>query len=262
MSTKIITCISGKGGAGKTTTTINLGAALNQFGKDTTIIDANLTTPNIGIFLGVPSVPVTIHNVLRGKKHISEATYLHPSSLKVIPGSLSPSSIVNIDPLKLERNLLDIEGLTDYAIIDAAAGLGREALAAMKAADELLIVTNPELPALTDALKTIKMAEKMKKPILGVLVTRVRKDKFDISQKDVEEMLEYPVIGYIPEDDKMREALALKMPVVHAFPRSQAAINYKKLAAKILNISYNEKAYIGESSFFGNILKKLGLKNG
>ena len=257
--TKIITCISGKGGAGKTTTTINLGAALNHFGKDTTIIDANLTTPNIGISLGVPSVPVTIHNVLRGKKHISEATYLHPSALKVIPGALSTSSLSNIDPLKLEKNLLDIEGLTDYAVIDSAAGLGREAIASLKAADELLIVTNPELPALTDALKTIKIAEKLNKPILGVLVTRVKKDGLDISQKDVEDMLEYPVIGYIPEDDKIRKSLSLKMPVVHAFPKSPSAIGYKKLAAKILDISYNEKIYIEKLPFIGSILKKLGL---
>ncbi len=256
--TQIITCISGKGGAGKTTTTINLGAALTHFGKDTTIIDANLTTPNIGIFLGVPTVPVTIHNVLRGKKHISDATYLHPSSLKVIPGSLSISSVRNIDPLKLQKNLLDIEGLTEYAIIDSAAGLGREALASLKVADELLIITNPELPALTDALKTIKIAEKLKKPILGVLVTRVKKDGLDIQQKQVEEMLEYPVIGYIPEDDKIRKSLTQKMPIVHAFPRSKAAIQYKKLAAKILNIPHHEKTYIEKLPFFKNLLQKLG----
>ena len=60
-----------------------------------------------------------------------------------------------VDARELPNALLTLLGNSDLIIIDAAAGLGREALAAIEAADELILVTNPDLPSVTDALKTI-----------------------------------------------------------------------------------------------------------
>jgi len=59
---KIYAILSGKGGVGKTTTAINLGTTLNHLGESVIIVDANLTTPNIGIHLGAPIVPVTLNS--------------------------------------------------------------------------------------------------------------------------------------------------------------------------------------------------------
>ena len=86
---KLITITSGKGGVGKTTTAINLGAALNAFGKEVIILDANLTTPNIGLHLGAPIVPVSLNHVLLGKARLSDAIYEHESGTKIITSSLS-----------------------------------------------------------------------------------------------------------------------------------------------------------------------------
>ena len=61
---KVYAIISGKGGVGKTTSTINLGTSLNKLGEDVIIIDGNLTTPNIGIHLGAPIVPITLNHIL------------------------------------------------------------------------------------------------------------------------------------------------------------------------------------------------------
>ena len=57
--TKVVCCISGKGGVGKSTTSINLGLALHQYGKNTAVLDANLTTPNIGVYLGESTFSIT-----------------------------------------------------------------------------------------------------------------------------------------------------------------------------------------------------------
>ena len=144
--TKVLCCISGKGGVGKTTSSINLGLALNQFGKKTAVLDANLTTPNVGIYLGVPRVQNTIHDVLNdSRKRLNKAIYQHTSGLHVIPGDLSVRKMSNIKMEKLKSVMADVEGLLDYVVVDAASGLGREAHAALDACDKILLVTNPNI---------------------------------------------------------------------------------------------------------------------
>jgi len=101
--TKFIAIMAGKGGTGKTTTSINLGAALSYFGKDVIVVDANLTTPNVGIHLGVPIVPIHLHHVLQGKNDISEAVYVHPAGPKIVPGSIAMSDLHSTNPENLAR---------------------------------------------------------------------------------------------------------------------------------------------------------------
>jgi len=238
---KIISILGGKGGIGKTVSAINLGVALNEFDKSSIVIDGNLTTPNIGIYLGMPVVPVTLHHVLQKKNDIKEAMYLHPSGIKVIPGDISTSQLKNVDPLKLEKVMVELEGLADYIIIDAAAGLGREAIAAIKASDNVLIVTNPEMPAVCDALKSIQIVKEMKKQVLGVVLTRSRNDGLDMNTRDIEKMLEYPIIGVIPEDNNVRKSMVLKNPVTFLHPKSEASVAYKKLAANLTGNKYEER---------------------
>ena len=239
--TKYIAVLSGKGGAGKSTSSINLGTALNYFGKDVTIVDGNLTTPNIGIYLGVPVVPINIHHVLQGKNHISEAVYLHPSGTKIVPGSISLKDLKTTNPSNLKKALRGLYGTTDIVLLDAAAGLGRDTLLAIDASDSVLVITNPELPAITDALKTIKVCEEMGKKIIGVILTRTKENNFDLSIKNIETILGKPVIAKIPEDKSVREALIRKDPVVLTHPDSPASKEYKRLAALLLGRKYEEK---------------------
>src|SRR3989338_3248141 len=111
--TKIITITSGKGGVGKTTTAINLGAALNAFGKEVIIVDANLTTPNVGLHLGAPLVPVSLNHVLLGKADITDAIYEHASGTKIIPSSLSVKELKRIDHGKLKEIAKKVKKLAD-----------------------------------------------------------------------------------------------------------------------------------------------------
>mgnify|MGYP001597581078 CR=1 FL=1 len=233
--TKVICCISGKGGVGKSTSAINLGMALHQFGKNTAVLDANLTTPNVGIYLGVPSVPNTIHHVLNdNRKNLKNAVYHHPSGLKIIPGDLGVSKISSLKMEKLKTVLADIEGLFDYVIVDGAAGLGKEATSALDASDKVLIITNPEMAAVTDALKTVQVVKRMRKQILGVVLTRFRDDGIDMRVKDIENLLEYPILTIIPEDKNVRKANARGKALLDKYPESDASVAYKELAAKIL----------------------------
>jgi len=128
----------------------------------------------------------------------------------------------------------------------------------IKIADELLIVTNPEMPAITDALKTIKVAEKMKKPIKGIIVTRVKKNKIEMPPETVKDMLEVPILGMIPEDLSVQKAINLKDAVIHTHPKSNAARAYKEIAARILNVKYDSDKE--KEKMLEKLMRKLGLR--
>ena len=98
---KAYAIISGKGGVGKTTTTINIGTSFNQMGEDVIIVDANLTTPNVVIHLGAPIVPITLNHVLDGRAKPEDAIYEHESGTKIMPASLSLKETEKIDYRKL-----------------------------------------------------------------------------------------------------------------------------------------------------------------
>lgn len=236
---KIIVIISGKGGVGKTTTAINLGAAMNYFGKDVLLIDGNLSTPNVGIHLNSPEVPVNLNHVLSKKAEAYEAVYEHESGMKIMPSSLSVKELKKVKYEKLKDFKEDFKKLSEYVILDSAAGLGIEAQATIELADEIIIVTNPELPAITDALKTIKIAEQLNTPVTGIIVTRVRKNKFEMHPEAVKEMLEVPVLGMVPEDIDIQKALSMKGAIVHVLPKSNPARAYKEIASRILDVEYD-----------------------
>ena len=255
---KIIVITSGKGGVGKTTTTINLAAAMCYFGKDVLIIDGNLTTPNIGIHLNSPEVPISLNHVLTNKADPFEAVYEHESGLKIMPSSLSLKELKKIKPGRIKDFKEDFKKISDYILVDSAAGLGKEAMSVIDMADELIIVTNPEMPAIADALKTIKLAEEKNKSIIGVIITRVKKNDIEMPPETVKEMLEVPILGMIPEDISVSKALNRKDAVIHTHPKSNASRAYKEIAAKLLDVEYNSDK--DKEKMIRRLLQKLGLK--
>ncbi len=254
---KTIVIGSGKGGVGKTVTAINLAIALNSLGKSVVVVDSNLTTPNVALHLGSPVVPITLNHVLQGKKHIYNATYTHHSGTKVVPASLSIEALRGIKPQRFNGALKQLKKIADFIIVDSAAGLGHEALlpiGALDKDDELIVVTNPEMPAVADALKTIKLAEKMQKNVSGVIVTRTQ-NKRELSTKNIREMLEKPIIARVPEDIAVRDSIMERNPLVLASPNSRAAKSYMRLAAKIANVEYRDTSSLW-SKLFGWMVTK------
>jgi len=247
---RIIVINSGKGGVGKTTTAINLGASLNKMKKEVIIVDANLNTPNVGLQLGAPIVPVTLNHVLKRKADIEDAIYEHSSGTKIIPSSLSIKELTKFNTKKLPEIAQQLAKLCDYVIIDSAAGFGEEVIAVLEAADEIIIVTNPEMPAVTDALKAVKVARQMGKVINGVVVTRHNNAKYEMPLSSIKSMLESQIIGVIPEDKAVKEALNLRDAVVHTHPRSRVSRKYHEIACKVAGEKFVEKGFWGR--LFGN----------
>jgi len=231
-----------KGGSGKSTTSMNLGVALAKLGRDVTIIDANLSTPYLSMYLGAPKVPVTLHHVLRGEAHIHDAIYHHESGAKIIPGSINLKDIEGIRLEDLRHHLPALK--SEIIILDGAPGLDREAQASMKIADEVMVVTTPELPSVAQSLKTIRFAQHHSKPITGVVLTRAGHD-LDMKIRNIQTILEQPIIGIIPEDPYVKKALVKREPVVYVYPKAPASLAYHKLALYLTGYSSAQEENVG-----------------
>lgn len=228
--TRVIGIVSGKGGVGKTTLVSNLAHALTEVGKNVTAVDTNLTTPHLGIHLGYHLVPKSLNDYLRGDAKLNEVIYYHPYGFKVIPAGLSVNDLIGINADKLQSLTLSLMGKTDFVLLDSAPSLGKEAILSLKLSDEILLITNPNLPAVLDILKVAKVAEKLNKIILGVVVNRTSKSPSDMPLKEIEKVTKYPIIGYIPEDENVQKSLAARTAVVDYNPNSPASVEMRRLA--------------------------------
>ena len=254
--TRLITLCSGKGGVGKTTISTNLAAALHKFGKDVVLVDGNTTTPNVSVILGMPKLPITIQDVLAGNARLEDSIYLHPSGLKVIPAGLSMKHNKQKQKKKMAKVFSNLVGNVEYGLIDCSAGLGDEAKSAMESGDELILITNPEIHALTDGLKAIEHARGIGVKTLGVILNRVNNKDYEMSKENVEEFLEVPVIGMIPEDESVKKAISMKKPLIYAYPNSPASRAIKKLAARMVGEDYRT---IEPETFSQRILRMFGV---
>lgn len=233
-----IVIASGKGGTGKTTVCANLGIALAQRGKKVMILDADIDMANLELMLGMEGMPVTLHEVLSGEAEPEEAVYDGPEGVKILPAGLSLSGVQKADPRKLENVLKTLIGSADYLLIDGAPGLEVDAVTAIAAAQNLVLVVNPEITSMSDALKTKIVAEKLGTHVVGAVLNRVGFDMTELSKEEVETILETEVVAVIPEDPEVKRAAAFGEPLVVRNPNSSASIAMKKLAADLLGEKY------------------------
>jgi septum site-determining protein MinD len=244
---KIIGIVSGKGGVGKTTFTANVAMALTNFGKDVIAVDADLSTSNLGLQLGFYQFPLGLQDALDGNIGILNAIYTHPSGLKVVPASVSLNYLTkNPTPYRLKSVLSDLSGII---LIDSPPGLNEDALLVLKASDDIVIVTNPEIPSVTDALKIIKVAREMGKEPLGIVVNRVR-DKFELTTAEIEEMCDLNVIGRIPDDKEIKRSMFEKMPIVSLKPHCRASVEFSRIAAALVGEEYSPPSMLGLRRIF------------
>lgn len=236
--TRVIAVASGKGGVGKTTITANLGVALSTYGERTIVLDADIAMANLELILGMEGKSVTLHDVLSGNASIEDAIYEGPSGVKVVPAGISLEGLRKIKLDRLEGALEHLVEEADILLIDAPAGLEKDALAAIASSDELILVTTPEVPSISDALKTKIVANKLGVNILGVVVNREQHDKTFLTIDEVETILEVPVIAVIPDDPEVSRAAAFGEPIIIKNPKSATSNAIMQLGADLIGEEY------------------------
>lgn len=157
--TRIIAVTSGKGGVGKTNFTINFALSLMAYGQKVIVLDADLGLANIDVILGI-SPKYNLYHVLKGEKTIQEIIVPGPQGLQIIAGGSGIQELANLRRWQVEQfiaKLGELEGLADILIIDTAAGLSRNVMSFVLAADEVIVITTPEPTAITDAYGLVKV---------------------------------------------------------------------------------------------------------
>jgi septum site-determining protein MinD len=232
---------SAKGGVGKTNFVVNLGIALAKHGKEVTVIDGSLTTSDLSLYCGVPFYISTVPQLLQEGSHLEAATFNHKAGIKIIPGSIHISTLNEFEGNKFSKLLKQLKKENDLVLVDCAAGLGREALSAIKNCDYMLVVANPELASVVNASKLIQVSKSLKTQPIGVVLNRVGKIRKELKQHEIEPLLhDIPIIGKIREDKKVPNSIRESEAVVHHYPKSKVAKDFDKIAASLLGIEENK----------------------
>lgn len=248
---RIIAVTSGKGGVGKSNLTVNLALAFLAEGKKVLVIDADLGMANIDVLLGTSSKYNLLH-LLDDDVVLDDVILKGPYGLRYISGGSGMEQAGEFTPAErtlLEEKLTGCGELADVILIDTGAGIGRNVLDFILAADEVLLVTTPEPTALTDAYAVMKAYSMYAaKPNMRLVVNRVydESESFEVAEKlrkTAERFLHMQIdsLGAIYEDRNMIQAVRQQKPILQAYPSSIAAQCIKAIARAIL---YGEKVLI------------------
>ncbi len=236
---RIIVVTSGKGGVGKTTVTSNLGAALAKLNRKVALVDADFGLRNLDLLLGLEErVVYTAIDVLAGDCRLAQALVKDKrlNGLVLLPAAQNRNKeSVSPDDMKKIANALT-KGY-DYIIVDCPAGIELGFRNAIAAAKEALIVTTPEIAAVRDADRVIGLLEAEGIHKINLIVNRVKpkmvEDNKMMSVDDVLELLAIPLIGVIPDDERVIVATNKGEPLVISDETSIPATSFINIAKRL-----------------------------
>ncbi|MFC6765061.1 cell division ATPase MinD [Natrinema soli] len=226
---------SGKGGVGKTTTTVNLGTALAEAGERVAIVDVDLGMANLAGFVSLTPDSTTLHDVLAGDASIDDATYRLADSIVAVPSGTSLDEYAETSPEGLRDVVEELRSRFDYVFLDVGAGISHETVLPLGLADAVVLVSTPEPAAVHDTKKTIELTDRAGGEVAGLVLTRTRPDG-DVSHDELGDRLEVSLLGTIPEDPAARDSVYAGTPLVVFEPDGPAAVAYRRLTADLTGL--------------------------
>jgi len=241
---RVVAITSGKGGVGKTNVVAGLALSLAQLGQRVVVMDADFGLANLDILLGL-SPKYTLEHVLRGEKVLEEILIDGPLGIRIIPASSGIQELTRLDTaseLRLVQGLQRVAETADWLLIDTAAGIHDSVLKLLMAAQEVILVATPEPTSLVDAYAMVKVLHlrDANKP-LWLLVNNGQSS--DESQETVDQLQavterflgkQLKVLGVIPNDQHILQAVRQQRGVIELFPHSPATRAFQALARQLL----------------------------
>ena len=230
---EVFAVASGKGGTGKTTSTLALGMALATE-YDVTVIDTDTGMANMLFHTGLSDTETTLHEVLGGQAAVDEAIY-ERFGMDVIPCGTSLAGFREADPTRLREVVATVAGGTDVILLDSAATLGtRSAVLPIVLADRIVIVLQPTVPSISDGLKVQEYAKTYGTDVAGVLFNRVTEDEnIDTVARKAQRYFDGQTLAKVPESEKVRAARRASKPLLAHAAESAAAAAYREAAGEL-----------------------------
>jgi flagellar biosynthesis protein FlhG len=246
---RITAITSGKGGVGKTFLSANLAAALSRQGERVLVLDADLGLANLDVVLNL-FPKITLHDVFTGRSSVDEAILSGPGGYSVL---LAGSGMVEYSRLtpevrdQLQQVIDEVAPRFDRVLLDTGAGISDVVLYTVSLAQQVLVVATPEPTSLTDAYATIKvlaMTQQRYRPQLVVNQVRkagegraVRQQLQTVIDRYVSPTLPEPVtielVGEVPIDPSVREAVLKRELLMNRNPRAPAALALNLLGNRL-----------------------------
>ncbi|MFO8014321.1 MAG: MinD/ParA family protein [Phycisphaerae bacterium] len=243
---RVVAVASGKGGVGKTNVAVNVAIGLAGAGQRVLLVDADVGLANVDLVLG-RRPRAHLGHVLAGHADLESVVQDGPAGIRWVPGASHPANLAAAaEPLRdaLADGLAALERAHDLVMLDLPAGIGPGVLPQVRHADEILLVTTPEPPAVMDAYSLLKAAATGADEPLGpvglvVNIVSHRRDAHRVHERLVAAArrflnVEIDFLGYVFCDGHVGRAVQKQQPVTLAYPHSQAAWCMKRVAGALL----------------------------
>ena len=236
---RIIVVTSGKGGVGKTTMTANLGSAIANRGHKIALVDADFGLRNLDLLLGLENrVVYTAVEAIAGDCRIEQALVRdkRQPNLALLPAAQSRNKEA-VNPEQMKKLILSLADKFDYILVDCPAGIELGFRNAIAAAQEAILVTTPEVTAVRDADRVIGLLEANDITNIRLIVNRLRPQMVQLqdmmSVEDVLEILAVPLLGVVPDDERIITSSNRGEPIALSNERSLPAIAFNNIVRRL-----------------------------
>ncbi|HID29551.1 MAG TPA: HDOD domain-containing protein [Desulfobacterales bacterium] len=240
--TRTITITSGKGGAGKTSTSVNLALHLATLGYRTCLFDADLGLANVNVLLGLYP-EYNLEDVILYHHNIEDIIIRDYKGIDIIPGSSGVERIANLEADQVEHLIESFSALEgyDFLLFDTSAGVSKNVISFCLASSEVIVVIAPEVTSLTDAYALLKiLCLNGFKGSVRIVVnqcksTAMARQAYTKFKETVKKYLSIDVVplGIIVQDSKVEEAVKDQQAFVLLYPESNAAKCIKSIAKRL-----------------------------
>lgn len=237
--TRIIVVTSGKGGVGKTTMTANLGSALAKRGHKVALVDADFGLRNLDLLLGLENrVVYTAIEAIAGECRLEQALVRdkRQPNLALLPAAQNRNKEA-VSPEQMKKLITSLSKAFDYILVDCPAGIELGFRNAIVAATEAFIVTTPEVTAVRDADRVIGLLEANDITRIQLILNRIRPEMVQVqdmmSVDDVLEILAIPLLGVVPDDERIITSSNRGEPIALSQETSLPAIAFDNIARRL-----------------------------